>query len=101
MVSRNSGIALVTVIIFVILISFIAIASINLMAGQALLIEHQVQRIKAFYATEAAINYNLLRLFTGNPVENPIVIDSKSIICTQTTGTGPLVTSTIQATLSY
>ena len=67
----KSGIALVTVVIFVILISIIAIAAINLMAGQALLIEHQIQRIRAYYITEAAIQKNLMRLFRGLGPESP------------------------------
>lgn len=101
MIFHRSGIALVTVVIFVVLISLIAVASINLMAGQALLIEHQIQRIRAFYVTEAAINYNFMRLFAGFPVENPTTIDSRSVNCTQTLGSGPFVTSTIKATLVY
>lgn len=67
----KSGIALVTVVVFVILISIIAIAAINLMAGQALLIEHQIQRIRAYYIAEAAIQKNLMRLFRGLGPESP------------------------------
>ncbi|MDP3142498.1 MAG: pilus assembly PilX N-terminal domain-containing protein [Candidatus Omnitrophota bacterium] len=98
---QNSGVALITVIIFVILISLVAIASINLMAGQALLIEHQIKRIQAYYANEAALNYNFLRLFTGSPVETPTLIGSRSINCTQTSGTGPLGTSSVISKQTY
>lgn len=101
MIFQNSGVALITVIIFVVLISLVAIASINLMAGQALLIEHQIQRIQAYYANEAALNYNLLRLFMGLPVENPTWIGSRRINCTQTSSTGPLGTSSVITTQAY
>ena len=76
----KSGIVLVTVVVFVILISIIAIAAINLMAGQALLIEHQIQRLRAYYITEAAMHFNLLRLFRSLSVQNPTIIGTNSVL---------------------
>ena len=51
---KNRGAALVTVIVFIILISMVAVTSIYLMTNQARLVEKQIRRITAFYSCQAA-----------------------------------------------
>jgi len=98
----RSGIALITVIVFVTLISIIAIATISFLASQAILIEHQIQTIRARYATEGALQKNLMNLFMGLPVEN-ITVDSFTITADplQSIGNEPLSTSTLKVKTSY
>lgn len=54
MIIKRNAVALVTVLVFVILISMIAATSVFLMTNQARLVEKQVRRIKAFYSIQAA-----------------------------------------------
>lgn len=60
---RMRGVALVVVLIFMLLITIIAGAVLSIMTKQARLAEHQIRRIKGFYAAESAINkaYQSLR----------------------------------------
>lgn len=57
------SIALVTVLLFMLLVTIAAAAALSLMTKQARLAEHQIRRIKAFYAAESALNkaYQALR----------------------------------------
>ncbi|MFQ5681590.1 MAG: PilX N-terminal domain-containing pilus assembly protein [Candidatus Omnitrophota bacterium] len=50
------SIALVTVLLFMLLVTIAAAAALSLMTKQARLAEHQIRRIKAFYAAESALN---------------------------------------------
>lgn len=50
------GLAMVTVLVFMLLITIIAGAVLSLMTKQARLSEHQIRRVRAFYAAESAIN---------------------------------------------
>ncbi len=52
---KQKGIALVTALIFMLLVTIIAGASLSITTKQARLAEHQIRRVKAFYAAEAAI----------------------------------------------
>ncbi|MBU2541118.1 MAG: pilus assembly PilX N-terminal domain-containing protein [Candidatus Omnitrophica bacterium] len=53
-INKKKGVALVTVLIFVLLVSMVAITSVYLMTNQARQIEKQIRRITAFYSTQAA-----------------------------------------------
>jgi len=68
------GIAMATVLIFMLLLTIIAGASLSVMTKQARLAEHQIRRTKAFFAAEAAVNkaYQSLRYvdIAGAPVGN-------------------------------
>lgn len=108
----SNGVALVTVIIFIVLISIIAVAMLSLMGGQAVLIEHQVQRIKAQYIAEAAIWKNFMNFTVGTRTppnkETPVPSPPEQIDglpyqadVDYQTGTGPNGTDTISATVSY
>jgi len=97
----RSGLALLTVIILVILISIVAIASINLMVGQALLIEHQIARLRTIYTVEAALQLNLLWLASGTVIQDPTFVGPYQVRMTQTPGNGPLATDTLRVNLDY
>ncbi|MDP1852689.1 MAG: hypothetical protein Q8L26_00555 [Candidatus Omnitrophota bacterium] len=58
------AIALLTVLVFMLLVTIIAGAALSIMTKQARLAEHQIRRIKGFYAVESAINkaYQSLRV---------------------------------------
>lgn len=60
---KTKGVALVTVLVFMLLVTIIAGAALTIMTKQARLAEHQIRRIKGFYAAESAINkaYQSLR----------------------------------------
>ncbi|MFZ5801163.1 MAG: hypothetical protein ACOY3D_07320 [Candidatus Omnitrophota bacterium] len=95
----RDGIALTTVVIATILICAIAVAAINFMASQAILIENQVKRIARFYSDGAAIHKNLLRLFLDLGIESPVDMTENPAlpIIVTVTQSG----STISATSSY
>jgi type II secretory pathway component PulK len=101
MSSTKSGIALVTVVVTVILISIIAIAAINLMAGQALLIEHQIRRLQAYYIAEAASQKNLISLLWNSTIESSTAIGTNSVDVSLQAGSGPLGTSSLSSVYTY
>ncbi|HDZ77593.1 MAG TPA: hypothetical protein ENH41_05875 [Candidatus Omnitrophica bacterium] len=53
--SSKRGIALVTALIFMLLVTIMAGAVLSITTKQARLAEHQVRRIKGFYAVESAM----------------------------------------------
>lgn len=63
-VRKKKAIALLTVLVFMLLVTIIAGAALSIMTKQARLAEHQIRRIKGFYAVESAINkaYQSLRV---------------------------------------
>lgn len=67
---KTKGVALVTVLVFMLLVTIIAGAALTIMTKQARLAEHQIRRIKGFYAAESAINkaYQSLRYMDTNAV---------------------------------
>lgn len=103
--NRFSGVALVTVIIFILLISIIAIAMLNLMSGQAMLIEHQIRRVKAQYVAEAAIWKNFMKYALGQSTETPIQETVDNVLysadVTRSSGGGPNGTDTVSASVNY
>lgn len=71
----KKAVALLTVLVFMLLVTIIAGAALSIMTKQARLAEHQIRRIKGFYAVESAINkaYQSLRVqgITVPPVNCP------------------------------
>ena len=67
--NKTKGVALVTVLVFMLLVTIIAGAALTIMTKQARLAEHQIRRIKGFYAVESAINkaYQSLRYMNVAP----------------------------------
>ncbi len=53
-IDNKEGVALVTVLIFILVISMVALTAMHLTTNQARLIEKQIRRITAFYSSEAA-----------------------------------------------
>ncbi|MDP2939095.1 MAG: PilX N-terminal domain-containing pilus assembly protein [Candidatus Omnitrophota bacterium] len=96
-----TGVALVTVIVFILLLSIIAIAMLNLMTNQALLTEHQIKRIKAQYVAEAGFWKNFMHYFLGQPPPPPVSEEGMNAVVTRETGTGPGGTDTINAKVTY
>ncbi|MEK6715771.1 MAG: pilus assembly PilX N-terminal domain-containing protein [Candidatus Omnitrophota bacterium] len=66
---KTKGVALVTVLVFMLLVTIIAGAALTIMTKQARLAEHQIRRIKGFSAAESAINkaYQSLRYMNVAP----------------------------------
>ncbi|MFH1656061.1 MAG: PilX N-terminal domain-containing pilus assembly protein [Candidatus Omnitrophota bacterium] len=63
---REKGLILVTVIIFVLIISILAVAILFIMTSEARLTERQIRRIKAGYAVQAGVQH-FLNLLRGDP----------------------------------
>jgi len=61
----RKGIALVIVILTLLIVVGIAIAVLNLVSSESRLNRHQVNRIKAIYAAQAAIVFTIDRLRVG------------------------------------
>ena len=72
---NNKSVALVTVIIFIGLIVSMSIALFTLMTSQIRLANHQVNRAKALYATEAAMVEATERLRRGDSLPSTSDID--------------------------
>lgn len=68
---NQKGLALVTVLIFTLVMSILAGAVLSLMTTEARLTEHQVRRIKAYYAAQSGMIYEL-----ENLRKNPLPPDS-------------------------
>jgi hypothetical protein len=78
--SNISGIALVTVIIFVLLLSIIAVAMLVLTANYPLLVQNQIKRTQAQYSAEGAFWRNFMRYAVNaavppsvtSPIQDPV-----------------------------
>jgi Tfp pilus assembly protein PilX len=62
---RIKGVALVLVLATILVAVILGTAIIKLMSSQARLTHHQLSRIQAYYASQAAINYAREKLRTG------------------------------------
>jgi len=69
--NHKEGLVLVTVIIFVLILSILAIAILFIMTSEARLTERQIKRIKAGYAVQAGIQH-YLNLLKSNPDPGPV-----------------------------
>ncbi|MFH1201943.1 MAG: PilX N-terminal domain-containing pilus assembly protein [Candidatus Omnitrophota bacterium] len=101
---NNAAVALVTVIVFVLLSTIIAVALFSLMTNEARLIEHQIRRIRAMYAAESGIQQAMWQLRQNPPqaVTNLTVFGSVPLDVTVTDNPGgPSGTRIISATVNY
>jgi Tfp pilus assembly protein PilX len=79
------GIAMVTVLIFMLLVTIIAGAALSIMTKQARLAEHQIRRVRGFYAAESAINKAYVSLRYAPPT--PPNCDVPNQWCRENDGT--------------
>ena len=70
----NRGVALFTVIVFIIIIASLATVAVFIMTGTAHLSRHQVERIQAKYAAEAGLVQGLEMLRNGQTFATTTVI---------------------------
>ncbi|MBM3252214.1 MAG: hypothetical protein FJZ11_05520 [Candidatus Omnitrophica bacterium] len=77
---REKGLVLVTVIIFVLILSILAVSILFIMTGESRLTERQIKRIQAGYAVQAGIQHylNLLKTNSTPGLQN-IIIDNISV----------------------
>ena len=94
----NCGIALVTVIVFLLIISSLSLAALFIMTGANRLVSHQVDRTKARYVAEAGLVHNLDRMDQGNLIPVPVTIhlDGKDFTAETTVVPDKIVGSTGQ-----
>jgi len=62
---NTRGIALILVLAFILAIVVIANIALFIMSSQTRFTQHQVERIRVYYAAQAGINYALEQLRTG------------------------------------
>lgn len=79
---RNKAVAMVSVLIFIIVVSMVAITSIYLMTNQARLVEKQVRRIRGFYSGQAAMVQATDQLFNNNPLSPNLNINGQDVAIT-------------------
>ena len=79
------GVALMIVLILMLLLALIAAASLYLAQSHFELLQEQVRRQQAFYATEAGLQNAMVRLRTGQAVAPVnIVVDGRTYTATIT-----------------
>lgn len=100
MILKNNAAALVTVLIFVILISMVAATSVFLMTNQARLVEKQVRRIKAFYSIQAADVKASDEIGTASPVTN-LIINNQTVVVDYAPPAAALVPGQLNATVNF
>jgi len=84
--SKSSGVALLTVIIFLLIIASLSATSLFIMTGSTYMSSHQVERAKAYYVAEAGLVYNLNRLAIGSILRNVTInLDGKVFTAIVTT----------------
>ena len=69
----RQGVALVTVLAFVLVLTILAGVLLGLMTNQIRISEHQIRRIKAYYAAWAGLVHNFERLRKNQPIENQTI----------------------------
>ncbi len=72
---NNNGVVLITVVIFVMIISILAASVLYIMTNDARLTEYNVKRIQANYAAQAGIQYYLEQLKIGASPSSPHNVD--------------------------
>lgn len=79
LLTAKRAVAMVTVLIFIILVSMVAATSIFLMTNQARLVEKQVRRIKAYYSAQAADVQANDELFNNSPLTPGLTINNQTV----------------------
>ncbi|MEW6008089.1 MAG: hypothetical protein AB1629_00425 [Candidatus Omnitrophota bacterium] len=92
----TKAVAMVTVLIFIIVVSMVAVTSIFLMTNQARLIERQVRRIIGFYSSQAAIVQANDELFNNPaaPITPNLTINGQDVTITHDSFSGQLDVTT-------
>ena len=98
---RKRAAALVSVLIFIILTSMIALSSIFLMTNQARIAEKQIRRIRAFYSSQAATVQALDELYQGaGAVTSPLNINNQTVNITYNSASLPF-SGEVNATANF
>ncbi len=71
--SNNRGVILITVVIFVMIISILAASVLYIMTNDARLAEYNIRRIQSNYAAQTGIQYYLEQLKIGPAPPNPLL----------------------------
>lgn len=71
---QNNGVVLVTVVIFALIISILAVSVLFVMTNEARVTEHQIDRIQANYAAQAGIQH-YLGLIRSDPTFGDVLTD--------------------------
>lgn len=78
--NNNKGVVLITVLIFVIIVSLLAVTVLFIMSNDARLTEADIKRIQASYASHAGIQHYLELLKTDtSPGEKSIIVDGFTV----------------------
>lgn len=79
--NNNKGVILITVVIFVMIISILAASALYIMTNDARLTEYSIRRIQANYAAQAGIQQHL-ELLKTNPTPPPqnLTIDGITVV---------------------
>jgi Tfp pilus assembly protein PilX len=78
-VGSESAIALLTAVIFLLIIASLAAAAIYIMTASMRISSQQVEKTRAYYAAEASLVHNLNRLAQGQSADDiSLVIDGKT-----------------------
>ena len=78
--NKNKGVILITVLIFVMIVSLLAVSVLFIMSNDARLTEANIKRIQASYASYAGIQHYLELLKTNaSPGEVPLSVDGFNV----------------------
>ncbi len=90
---NNRGVVLAIVIIFTLVVSIVAAGALILMTSQARLTEGHIKRLKAYFASQASINRNLMLAIQGDaPLVDPFpegAADNIIVTFSENVGAGP------------
>ena len=78
--SKQRGIALLVVVATVLVVMILAIAILQIISSSSRLTHHQVSRVQAIYASEAAINYAMEMVRQGSVGWIPVPDNSTTTI---------------------
>jgi len=101
----QSGVVLITVVIVPLIMAILAVGIMSINVNQALLHQHQIERIKAQQFAEGAFWYNFANLSTSGvaAVPSSLTLDGKTynVTLNATTGGGPNNTDSYNVRVNY
>ncbi len=102
---NKSGVVLITVVILTFIMAILAVAMMSINVNQALLHQHQIERIKAEQFAEGAFWYNFANLSTSGvqAVPSSVTLDGKvyNVTMNSTAGNGPNNTNSYNVRVNY
>ena len=108
LLNKNSGLALLTVIMLLFIVASLSITALFIMTGSNRLVFHQVDRIKAYYVAEAGLVHNFDRIAHGQAPQNvTLTLDGKTFTATMNTfsttvgSTGQYAVTALQSQVTY